>query len=665
MKWRYRFLLSFALIGGLLLAACTVETETVPVARTRPPTATAPVPATTVSSPPIEPEATLSDLFDRPVEVTVVVTETPPAEPEVKELVVCQAGEPDSLYPYGSNMLAAQNVRHAIYENLYTQLAYGYQPQALEKLPSLADGDAVIEPVEVSAGDVVVDAAGAVVTLAQGVAVRTAAGETIIFDGVPLTLLQMRVDFTFKQMAWSDGTPVTAADSVYSFELAAETNPPYTTIDRLRVERTAAYEVTGNLSVRWTGLPGWLDQQYFLNVWAPLPRHHLDQYSPEELLEAEASVRQPLSSGPFVVTEWQPGSHIRLVKNPHYYRSAEGLPNVNRVTFKFVPGTSQLLSRVIAGECHIATQDAVDVGQAPFLKEAEAGGLLAPHFESGTVFEHIDFGINSYGDYGDGRGRPDWFEDARVRQAIMMCTDRQRLTEETLFGLPEIFHAYVPRSHPLYPADLREWSYDVAAANFLLDEVGFLDTDGDGIREDNNGMPFRVTFNTTLGAEMRPRLAEIFQENMRDCGIEVELELLSAGEFFADAPEGALFGRRFDLAAFAWLIGPQPTCDLWLTSKIPGPEEEGFAGWGGQNNTGWSHAEFDAACEAALNALPGTAEYETTHQEALRIFAEELPILPLFARVKAAVARPEVTNFDVDPTQPSELWNLFEIGLLP
>ena len=77
--------------------------------------------------------------------MTVVVTETPAAEPEANELIICQAAEPNSLYLYGSNMLAAQSVRHAIDENLYTQLAYDYHLQALAKLPSLADGDAVID----------------------------------------------------------------------------------------------------------------------------------------------------------------------------------------------------------------------------------------------------------------------------------------------------------------------------------------------------------------------------------------------------------------------------------------------------------------------------------------------------------------------------------------
>ena len=57
--------------------------------------------------------------------------------------------------------------------------------------------------------------------------------------------------------------------------------------------------------------------------------------------------------------------------------------------------------------------------------------MLSPYFQTGTVYEHIDFGVNSYGDYGDGVGRPDWFEDVRVRQAMTMCTDRQSMVDNS------------------------------------------------------------------------------------------------------------------------------------------------------------------------------------------------------------------------------------------
>ena len=81
------------------------------------------------------------------------------------------------------------------------------------------------------------------------------------------------------------------------------------------------------------------------------------------------------------------------------------------------------------------------------------------------------------------------------------------------------------------------------------------------------------------------------------------------------------------------------------------------------NETGFSDADFDAACNAALASLPGTPEYEAGHREAIRIWTEQVPIMPLFLRLKVAAARPGVQNLIVDPTQSSELWNIYEIDI--
>ncbi len=613
------------------------------------------------------------DLFLRATEmvVTRIAEETPeavavtpaPPEPEPKELVVCQAAEPDSLFLYSTRMLDKENIHHAIYENLVTQRDYGYQAQGIEKLPSLEDGDAVLQTVTVQAGDTVLSADDEVITLAEGVEVVNAAGERVTFDGTPLEMQQLVVDFTLKPMVWSDSTPVSAADSVFSFEVNRTVEVPFTTVDTFRTARTAGYEATGDLSLRWTGLPGWLDQTYFLNVWTPLPEHQLGKYDVDLLPELPEGARRPLSSGPFVVVVWEPGQHISLAPNPHYYRLEEGLPKVDGIEFKFVyanPVYSQLLS----GACDIAPQSKVDAGALPFITEAEADGMWQKQVQPGTIFEHLAFGVDSFGSYGDGNGRPDWFQDVRVRQALALCTDRQSLMEQTMYGQSEVWNAYASPDHPLRPADAAAWPYDVAAANALLDEVGYLDSDGDGVREDPaTGTPFAIDLITSLGAELRPQIASLLAGNWLDCGVQVNEVGLPGSELFADGPEAPLFGRQFDVALFAWVSGTEPPCQNWTSNNIFGLDTIPFSQRGNLNVTGWSNEAFDAACQQAQQAFWGSPEYVAAHQEAWRIFAEELPSLPLFPRVKLAVARPEVLNFDVDATQNSELWNLFEIDL--
>ena len=646
------------LVAAVVLAACTPEVVTETVEVTRVVTEEVVIEGETV-------EVTVVETVTE--EVVVEVTAVPVEEPAApKDLIICQAQEPDNLYAYGTSMLASAAVQHAIYENDFTTLSYGYQAQGIEKMPSLADGDAVVNVVDVAAGDMVVDAAGNVVVVEDGVEVTNVDGDNVVFDGTAVSMEQMVVDFTMKARVWSDGTPVTAADSVYSFNLAAD---PDTPASKFTVERTVSYEATGDLATRWTAVPGYLDSTYFTNFWGPLPEHAWGGFSAAELLEAEESSRSPMGDGAYVVSEWVAGDSIVLTPNEHYYT---GPPPLNSVTYKFIPDTNQLVAQLLSGSCDIGTQDGMDVSQSPFLIEAESSGLLTPYFQTGTVFEHIDFGINSYGGFGDGVGRPDWFEDVRVRQAMTMCTDRQSMVDNILFGRSEVIHSYIPSVHPLYPDGLTEWPYDVDAANALLDEVGFVDSDDDGIRE-SGGTPFAVTLGTTTGNEMRQQLTQIFKENMLDCGIDIELYYLPASEWFADGPDGPLFGRRFDLGEFAWLTGVEPSCGLYTSDAVTGPEDEvnsdhyidgtTFGGWGNSSDTGWVSEEYDVACNQARGALPGTSDYAEGHAAAQVIFSDQVPVIPLFLRLKVAAARTNVLNFGVDPTQNSELYNINEIDL--
>ena len=572
-----------------------------------------------------------------------------------KEIVLCLGSSPTSLFPFGDESQSAEALRHALYEPLYSNVGYEYQAQGLEKLPSLADGDAVVQVVGVNEGDRVVDSLGNIVSLRKDVSVINSSGDAVIFDGTPLEMEQLVVDFTLRPMIWSDGRPVTAEDSVTSFELASNGKEQYR---NSALAYTAKYESTGVRAVRWTGLPGYRDQTFFTNVWLPLPSHQESMLISADLTEEGTADEMRLSSGPFVFSEKREDGSLVLMRNPYYYRGDRGLPNLDRIIVRFGNG-----EEFLAGEqdepCDVITSDALSAGNLALLETAAETGDWDIQTVPGTVFEHIAFGINPESEYAE--GRPDWFEDARVRQAMTMCTDRRRMVDELTQGHGQIIHTYVSPDHPLYPDDVDEWPYDPELANALLDEAGYLDFADDGRRQDvRSGVPMTITLGTNSESLVRLRITEIMQENMADCGIPVETYDLTAGTWYAPGPLGRLFGRRFDLASFAWLASVLPDCALYMSSNIPGPEEFGFGGWQDINVTGWSNEAFDQACGMALQALPGGDGYEASQQDALRIFAQELPAIPLFTNFKTAAVRPWVLNSRLDSSQNSILWNIYE-----
>jgi len=665
------------MVASIVLAACA-------------PAATAPPPETIVET------VVVTEIVEgEPVEVVQVVTPTP--EPEgPKTLVVCEGQEPDSNFIYGSDMLASAHIHEMIYDeanaNGYNNGSFDYQAVIWDKKPSLADGDALLISITASEGDTVVDADGNVALLdpaADPPVMLVPAGGTpddaFVYEGGDVELDQMEVTFVLKSnVTWSDGTPVTAADSVYTFNVASD---PDSSASKYTPERTSSYEAIDDLTLVWTGLPGYKDATYFLNAWQPLPEHQLGQYTVLELLEAEESSRTPMGYGPYIIQDWVAGDSITLVKNPTYFRADEGLPIFDTVIFRFVGENSNAnIASVLSGECDIVDQTSGLDDQSELLLELQAGGQINATFVTGTVWEHIDFGIQpiEYDDgYQEGTDRPDFFSDVRTRQAFIMCMDRQAVVDTILFGQSQVIDVYIPPQHPLFNADAVSYPYDPEAAGALLDEVGWLDDDGDattprvatGVEGVPEGTLLEVAYETTT-ATLRQQVTAVIQQSLAGCGIQANINLMPAAEWFADGPEGPLFGRRFDLGEFAWLTGVQPPCDLYLSTQTPGPGGESMtsimtgedviyqSAWGGQNDPGFVDNAYDNACNRALQTLPGQPGYEEAHLEAQQIFSEQLPVAPLFLRLKLAATRPDFCNFIMDPTENSELWNVefFDYG---
>ena len=618
--------------------------------------------------------------------VEVPVTVAPPVE-EVgpRTLVICLGQEPDSLYPYGTSMLAASQVQEAIWDGPVDTRTYAYQPIILTKLPSLADGDAVINVVDVVAGDMVVTDGGDPVALAEGVVVRPsgcrAADCAITYDGTSaLQMDQMAVTFQFLPgLTFSDGTPITAADSVYAFNLAADPDSP---TGKYVAERTTSYEATDDVTVVWTGLPGYSDSTYYLNVWSPFPEHLWGQYSAADLVTEIDGQGLWLGWGPFVVDEWVRGDHISLHANPNYFRAAEGLPKFENLVYRIMGENSNAnIAAILAGECDIVDQTSGLEDQSELLLELQAAGQINASFVTGTTYEHADFNmapIEGYAGFAgwdeDGDGNTTW-DDLRLRQAIAMCMDRQAVVDTVFYGQSITIDTYIPPEHPMYNPENVHWPYDPVAAGALLDEIGWLDADGDpatprvatGVVGVPDGTPLQFYYETT-NATQRQQATQIMAESALACGIQMDLGYFPASEWFADGPEGKLFGRAYDLGQFAWLTGVEPSCNLFITSQIPGDptilNEDGTvkypSAWGGQNNTGYSNPEFDTACNAAVQSLPGEESYTTNHLIAQQIFSEDLPMVPLYLRLKLAATRPDMCGFFMDPTANSEMWNIEE-----
>jgi peptide/nickel transport system substrate-binding protein len=669
-KGNYHYLIWF-FVGVLLLAGCSDAGELSP-SPTVPSVNETQVRFQSTSTPTIQPTATI-----------------PP-----RTLTICLGAEPETLFIYGGASPAQNHILEAIYDGPIDSIEYQYYPVILEKLPNLADGDANIEPVSVQAGDWVVNNEGQLVQLDYGEVVRPSGCShpdcAIAWNGEPLEMEQLSADFTIKEgVSWSDSTPLTAADSVFSYKFARQCEADFGPCGGLglvtrqgweTLPRTASYSALNEHSLRWTAVPGFMDPNYQTNFFIPLPEHQLEDLLQTDLFTAQETAHQPLGWGPYVITSWVPGEFINMRKNPVYFRAGEAEPRFDQLIFRFTgQDPERNLEFLTNGGCDLLDQGASEGmidGMVEDLTQLENSGQLQAHFSVGPIWEHADFGIQplSYQDgYQPGADRPDFFSDVRVRQAFTICMDRQRIVAEVLSGRSLVPDSYLPEGHPLFNSDLPSYDFDPQAGGQLLAEVGWVDNDADpqtprvalGVQSVIDGTPLRIAYSTSTAAQ-RVAVSQILAASLAECGIELELNYGQASEIFAPGPEGPVFGRRFDIAQFAWSTSTQPPCELWVSQQIPGDpnlvDEDGLPlypyGWGGVNETGFSSLEYDQICLQALGTLLGQTGYIENHHLVQQIFADQLPVVPLYQHIKLAVTRADMCGFTLDASASSEMWNI-------
>jgi peptide/nickel transport system substrate-binding protein len=619
---------------------------------------------------------TACGFFSSDPAATATPAEVPPPSPtnapEPRTLTICLGQEPDTLYPFGGPNAAARSVLAAVYDGPIDTVGYEYQPVILTQLPSLENGDAQIISTAVKAGDRIVDANGDLVLLEQGLRVRPAGcrGDDCIltYDGTSaLSLDQMVVNFRMRtDIIWSDGTPLTADDSVYAFSLAQD---PSSVINTYLIDRTQIYEAADAHTVQWWGMPGFIDPAYFTNFWQPAPKHLWSQFPTGQLPTIDVASRAPVGWGPYVIQEWIAGDHIRLTKNPYYFRTAEGYPKFDSLSFRFITDPNTALSELVAGRCDLLDPTIRLDGQAGLLQEMQAAGQAQAFFAPGMTIEWLGMGIRP-ATYDDGydtffqKDRQDLFADGHTRQGIAHCLDRQAVVDSVLFGLTSIPDTYVPAEHPLYDSNVTKIEFDPAVGISLLEQAGWRDTDGNpatprlavNVKNVAAGTPLLLNYYTTTATQRR-QVTEILQSSLAKCGIGLTVQYFSQEDLYAPGPSGLLFGRRFDLVEYAMGVnGIEPPCGWFTADEIPGASNS----WIGTNVSGYQNEDFDAACRAAQLALPGDTAYAESYRQTQVLFSQELPAIPLYFRLRAAASRPDLCRFDLDPTA-NPLWDIESI----
>ncbi len=427
--------------------------------------------------------------------------------------------------------------------------------------------------------------------------------------------------WTFKlrpDAAWSDGTPITSTDFLYSFQriLSPELGSHYA--EMLHLMKGAAAFHRGEtkdfssvgaqapdphtLVITLEGpapyFPGMLKHY----TWFPVPRHVVERFGGMTARDTPwARPGNLVCNGPFVLTEWRINHFIAVEKNPLYWDAAT--TKLSAIHFFPIDNPESEERVFLDGQLHFTYT--VPLAKIPHYRQTRPP-FFSQHPELACEFYRFN------------TTRPP-FDNARVRQAFALAIDRVALVEQVIrSGHQAATGLTPPGAHPQYqPLDVMR--FDPAAAQRLLAEAGF--PGGKGIQR------LEILTNTSPTART---IAAFFQESWRKhLGVDMGI-LQQEWQVYIHSQQTL----KYDISRAGWVgdyADPFTFLSIWR-------------GHDGNNNTGWSNGRYDELMHAATREAD-VARRMALMREGEGILLGELPIIPIFWRMNSNLSRPELQNW--------------------
>ncbi|GAA0095016.1 ABC transporter substrate-binding protein [Clostridium perfringens] len=304
---------------------------------------------------------------------------------------------------------------------------------------------------------------------------------------------------------------------------------------------------------------------------------------------------EPVGSGAYKFVHFKPGQEVKFEKNPDYWK---GEPKIPYVVMK-VTNAQTLLQELMAG-----TVDIDRVGAKP--------ENIDPLKQAG--FLNLDLYMqNGYGYMGLNYGS-DKVKDPKVRQALLYGLNREGFMQSYYQGYGQVYNSHILPTSWAYNPDVPKYEYNPEKANQLLDEAGWKDTNGNGVR-DKDGVELELQWLTYTGSKYVDALIPIVQQSWEQIGVKVTPELMEFGTMMDKVDS-----REYDIFNGAWnlSIDPDPSGIFAISQDVPG----------GFNNIGWRNEEADKLLKEGKGTT-NQEERKKAYAEWQLKFSEDVPYILL------------------------------------
>ena len=468
-------------------------------------------------------------------------------------------------------------------------------------------------------------------------------------DGLTWTL-KLQPGLTF-----SDGTPLTSADVLFSFQALYDPKVKSAIATSLMIDGKPLQVRALDASTVVMVLPAPYGPGLSLLDAVPiLPRHKLSAaLAAGTFRDAWGTTTAPseiVGMGPFVIHEYVPGQRIVFNRNPKFWRKDDAgrpLPYLDSIEIQFVPDQNAEILRLQSGAVDLITNQTRFEDLAA-LKDLQTKGKLALH-DAGVSIAPDMLWFNLDPAAKAAKDRP-WLQRDELRHAISTAVDRKALVNTVFLGeAAEIAGPITPGHKAWFLNDLKPPAADPAAASKLLASIDLKDRNGDGLVDDSRGRTARFSLLTQKGHSVRERSAALIKEQLRKIGLEVDvvpLDVRSIIESWGKKEYDAiLFAIEFDS------FDPGRHSDFWLSSGA-------FHFWNPRQTTPatpWE-ARIDQLMKTQITTIDEN-ERRRIFADVQRVLREHEPVL-YFAAPKIILATSaRVHGLTPSVLSPYLLWN--------
>ena len=454
---------------------------------------------------------------------------------------------------------------------------------------------------------------------------------------------------------WSDGTPFTAEDVVFTHQLLI--NPDVGSTTAGNYETIASVEALDSTTVKITFKqpnPAW-SLVFTGTTGMILPAHAFQEFNGANVRSAPANL-QPIGTGPYRVATFKPGDVVVYEPNPHYREPLA----FERIELKGGGDAASAARAVMqTGDADFAYNIQVE---APVLKQLETGGQGQFVTSYGSSVERILFNFTDPNQTADRGERSSiefphpFFTDIRVREAFSLAIDRDIIADQ-LYGPAGQGTTNFLVSPEIYRSTNTSYRFNLDQANQLLDQAGWADSNGNGTR-DRNGIEMQILFVTSVNP-VRQKTQEIIKQNLASIGVGTELRSLDPAVYFSGDPASEDTVEHFyaDLQMFA-TGNTNPDPGSYLKTYTCDELSQKANSWSGQNYSRYCNPDYDALWQQSTTELDPAKRADLLIQMN-DILVEDYAVLPIVHRADIDAVSNRITGIDLTPWD-LHTWNIGE-----